>query len=915
MRLFLFLLMMSWSWMVTAQEVGIIAGKITDKDANDEPLPFATVLIQGTQKGSNTDFDGLFRIDGVTPGTYTVEVRFVGYETLELKNIVVTAGKVTEITASMSAGSTNLEDVVVTAKTEKDSDIAMIMLQRESLQMLQSIGAKELSRKGVSNAEGAVTKVTGVSKQQGAKNVFVRGLGDRYNSTSLNNLPLPSEDPEYKNIALSFFTSDIINSIDVNKAFGASLYGDVAGANINITSKELGNEDIFQIGVSSGINTQTISEDFYSASGTSKFGTVDNPTSPITDLNKYDFKNSFEPTKAGTPINFGLSLNAGKKFQLGANALSTFLVASHSSDFTYQNGVTRDITPEGGRSKDLTFDKYEYHVSQVLMGNLKYEIGENNFVSYNGTYIHDNNQSVGNFNGFHASIYDDASNPIAEKSFIRRQQENNNRLYVNQLLSYLELNKNISLDLGASYNVVQGNEPDRRTNSYAFDGINYETVSGSAAANHRFYSELEEKDYAARALLTVKMNSEESLNQFQFGGNYRNTKRDFSAMQFNFNFDAPTDVDRDNPDGLFNQQSLDNGVFNILTANGNGVDAFVPITYNGDRRIYAGLVNYAREFNSALLLNFGLRYEQIEQDVIWDTNLDRNTFNNNINTVSESYVLPSVNVKYDITDDKVVRLAGSKTYTLPQFKEVAPFLYEDVNFSSFGNPFLRPSNNYNLDLKYDWYFTNTELVSVTGFYKRVEDALNRVQVNSAANELSYVNTGNANVAGVELELKKSLIQQYGDDNSMKLLNFGLNVSYLYSNQKLVDVPTDALTVRFTNAEDKLEGASPLLINADLTYQIEREGLDFTTSVVMNYFSDRIFSLGTAGSQNIMEKGVPTLDFITRTKLGQHLGLNLSLKNLLNPAFKLTKELNNGSDTIINSYKRGMNVSFGINYTF
>ncbi|MGW8123327.1 TonB-dependent receptor domain-containing protein [Roseivirga echinicomitans] len=906
---------MSCSWMAAAQEAGIIAGKVINKGANNEPLPFATVFAQGTQKGTNTDFDGFFRIDGISPGTYTIEVRFVGYETLTLPNIVVEAGKVTETTAAMSAGAKSLEDVVVMANTEKDSDIAMIMLQRESLQMLQSIGGKELSRKGVGDAEGAVTKITGVSKQQGVKNVFVRGLGDRYNSTSLNNLPLPSEDPEYKNIALSFFTSDIINSIDVNKAFGAQLYGDVAGANINITSKELGNEDIFQIGISSGINTQTISEDFYSASGTSKFGTVKNPASPITDLNKYDFKNSFEPTNARTPIHFGLSLNAGKKFQVRANTLNTFLVASHSADFTYQNGVTRDITPEGGRSKDLTFDKYEYHVSQLLMGNLKYEMGENNFISYIGSYLHDNKQSVGNYNGFHASIYDDTSNPGAQKSFIRRQQENNNRLYVNQLLSYFEWNKSVSLDLGASYNVIEGNEPDRRTNSYAFNSNKYQTVSGSAAANHRFFSELEEKDYAARALLTVKMNSEESLHQFQFGGNYRNTKRDFSAMQFNFNFDAPTDVDRDNPDGLFNQQSLDNGLFNILTANGNGVDAFVPITYNGDREIFAGLVNYAREFNSALLLNFGLRYEQIKQDVIWDTNLDRNTFNNNINTVSESYLLPSLNLKYNLTNDKVVRLAASKTYTLPQFKEVAPFLYEDVNFSSFGNSHLKPSNNYNLDLKYDRYFNNTAMISVTGFFKRVEDALNRVQVNSAANELSYVNTGNANVTGIELEFKESLIQQYGDDNSMKLLNFGLNVSYLYSNQKLVDVPSDALTVRFTNAEDKLEGASPLLINADLTYQVEREGLDFTSSLVMNYFSDRVFSLGTAGSQNIMEKGLPTLDFITKAKLGEHLGLSLSLKNLLNPAFKLTNALNSGRETLINSYKRGMNVSFGINYTF
>ncbi|KYG83593.1 hypothetical protein AWN68_01965 [Roseivirga echinicomitans] len=900
--------------MAAAQEVGIIAGKITDKDANDEPLPFATVFVQGTQKGANTDFDGLFRIDGVTPGTYTVEVRFVGYETLELANIVVTAGKVTEITASMSAGATSLEDVVVTAKTEKDSDIAMIMLQRESLQMLQSIGAKELSRKGVSNAEGAVTKVTGVSKQQGAKNVFVRGLGDRYNSTSLNNLPLPSEDPEYKNIALSFFTSDIINSIDVNKAFGANLYGDVAGANINITSKELGNEDIFQIGISSGINTQTISEDFYSASGTSRLGTVDNPTTPITDLTKYDFTNSFEPTKINTPINFGLSLNAGKKFQVGNNTLSTFLVASHSSDFTYQNGVTRDISPEGGAGKNLTFEKYEYHVSQVLMGNFKYEIGDNNFIAYNGTYIHDNNQNVGNYNGFNATINDnDGVN--ANKTFIRRQQENNNRLYVNQLLSYFELNDIMSLDLSGSYNIVQGNEPDRRTNSYSFDGTNYRTVSGSAAANHRFYSELEEKDAAILGLLSIKLDSEQSLNKLQLGGNFRSTKRDFSAQQFNFNFASPTVIDRNNPDALFNQQSIDNNTFSLITSNGSGSRAFIPITYSGDRTIYAGIANYTREFSSSLLLNLGLRYENIEQDVIWDTNLDPNTFNNNINTVSESYILPSINVKYDFTDDKTFRLAAGKTYTLPQFKEVAPFLYEDVNFSSFGNPFLHASNNYNIDLKYDWYFTNTELVSVTGFYKRIEDALNRVQVNSAANELSYVNTGNANVAGIELEFKKSLIQQYGDDNSMKLLNFGFNVSYLYSNQKLVDVPTDALTVRFTNTEDKLEGASPLLINSDLTYQLEKDGLDFSTSLVLNYFSDRIFSLGTAGSQNIMEKSVPTLDFVTRTKLGEHLGLNLSLKNLLNPAFKLTKELNNGNETIINSYKRGMNVSFGINYTF
>lgn len=66
-----------------------------------------------------------------------------------------------------------------------------------------------------------MTKVAGVSKQDGVKNVFVRGLGDRYNATTFNGFALPSEDPEYKNISLDFFGTDIIQSVGVKKAFNA----------------------------------------------------------------------------------------------------------------------------------------------------------------------------------------------------------------------------------------------------------------------------------------------------------------------------------------------------------------------------------------------------------------------------------------------------------------------------------------------------------------------------------------------------------------------------------------------------------------------------------------------------------------------------------------------------------------------
>src|SRR5690606_40347190 len=99
------------------------------------------------------------------------------------------------------------------------SEIALLAERKASSLMLEKIGAQELSRKGVSNAESALTKMSGVTKSASGANVFVRGLGDRYNSTTLNGLTLPSEDPLNKNIALDFFGTSIIQSIAVNKTF------------------------------------------------------------------------------------------------------------------------------------------------------------------------------------------------------------------------------------------------------------------------------------------------------------------------------------------------------------------------------------------------------------------------------------------------------------------------------------------------------------------------------------------------------------------------------------------------------------------------------------------------------------------------------------------------------------------------
>ena len=82
-------------------QTGSVKGIVTDKEFNDEPLPFANVLIKGTSIGVSSDMDGNYILSNIEPGTIDVEFSFVGYETI-VKTVTVEADK--EITLNISLG-------------------------------------------------------------------------------------------------------------------------------------------------------------------------------------------------------------------------------------------------------------------------------------------------------------------------------------------------------------------------------------------------------------------------------------------------------------------------------------------------------------------------------------------------------------------------------------------------------------------------------------------------------------------------------------------------------------------------------------------------------------------------------------------------------------------------------------------
>ena len=188
--------------MASAMEAnaGILRGSVIDKKTG-EPIIGATITVAGTNIGAITDYDGNYEINVPDGEEYEIEVRYVSYKNLVLENIKVKGETINNI--ELEEESVVLGGIEVVASLNRESENFLLLEQKKSVLSRQAVGAKELSRKGVSDAEGAVQKISGISKQEGVKNVFVRGLGDRYNTTMLNGFPIPSEDPEYKNISLS----------------------------------------------------------------------------------------------------------------------------------------------------------------------------------------------------------------------------------------------------------------------------------------------------------------------------------------------------------------------------------------------------------------------------------------------------------------------------------------------------------------------------------------------------------------------------------------------------------------------------------------------------------------------------------------------------------------------------------------
>jgi hypothetical protein len=901
-----------------------ITGIITENiDGANEPVPFVNLLVKETNKGGSTDFDGNYTIS-LAPGNYTLEVSFVGYKT-QIIAVNVLANENKEVNISLIGNSELIDEFVVVGKANRESKSMDILTTKQAVGLENNLGAQKIAEVGASNASDATKKIVGLSVV-GSGYVFVRGMGDRYNSAYLNGLPVASPDPDKKVIPLNIFPASVIQSLSVKKSFTANLEGDFSGGAIDIKTKDYPEEPTLKVSLGTGFNSQTTFKDVltYKGGKTDYLG-FDDGTRAIPDAikekesylstegDKSLFASNLNSARVKAKPNSSFSLYTGNLFTLKNDSRIGYLVSiNHGNSSAYEYGKYKLINKQVETKIDYDIEKYTVSTNSSVLTNVGYEINKNHKINYNFLFVNLSSNETRETFGTHFDY--------GSKVYSRRYTYRQNSLMVNQLSgNHNLLNDKLKFNWASSFNNAASKEPDRRQMVYLYDDkentTSYVINARDRIDNHRFFSELQEQQFNAKAEAKyVFKYSGENIEDAEklsatFGAFIKRKNRNFDYSQYVYdlggvNNNNPNGVDVYNPDTYINASTHETGDYVISEAL-NPASAYEA---NQSVTAYYTSVNYL--VTSKLGLIGGLRFEDGLQTILYRDQTQPGFMRKNI--VSSYDFLPSLIAKYQLNEKNIVRGSFSKTISRPGFKEVAPFEYIELfaGAKTIGNPTLINGENYNYDLRYEFYPKYGEFFAIGVFYKNLINPIEKTMEVTASGQLqSFKNADEATLNGIEVEMTKSLDFMTKDTSIFTNLFLGVNVAYLNSQVNFKDG-----NFAQTNSKRALQGASPYIVNVDLTYAKRlNEKVKTTYTLSYNVFGKRIFNVGTFGLGDIYEMPVNTLNFIANAEIGKF-NIGVKVKNILNPLISY-EQVTDNAPVIVNSSKVGRFASITIGYTF
>ncbi|MBB5687440.1 TonB-dependent receptor domain-containing protein [Sphingobium boeckii] len=816
-------------------------------------------------------------------------------------------------------------------------------IARITPEVVSVLSSADIARTGEGDIAGALQRVTGLSVV-GNGFVYVRGLGDRYSLSLLNGSPLPSPEPLRRVVPLDIFPTNAIASALVQKSYSVNYPGEFGGGVINLTTLAVPKESFFQLGGSIGIDTETTGKLGYTYYGGD------------TDWLGYDDGTRKVPGFVKEAGAGGTSLTPEQATQL-SNASTTLLQRNRDippqfkGEFSFgtakdiANGRigiiaaagidnswrTRDAIQQatddvnGGVQRDFRTVLTENRMLVNGLLGLGAEFGEHK-IRITNLYIHDTLKQSRLGAGSDANI---SSLPGVPALIEQNTNWFERQLIDNQAVGEFKFG-DFNVSLRGSHANTKRKSPYERQFTYQYstlvnDYVN--SLSGTQSASIAF-SDLSETLWAGAADLSYTIQAARPIT-VSAGYAYNDTDRVSSRYTFRYVGPgaAPLNpvVSQLRPDYLLSDYTiLTNGIILQNTSTSQG-----SAEYDASLRIHAGYGQVEAELMDGLRATVGVRYETALERV---TSIGAATGTN----LDNDYWLPAATVTWNFAEDMQLRLHGSRTLARPQFRELAPQIYQDFESDRqfIGNPFLVDSKLDNFEARYEWYYARDQQLSIAGFYKKIKNPVEAIATFTSDGRLQtgFSNAPSANLLGGEIELRKYIpLDTLGGDffathRIVLIGNYSYTKSKIKAGDELVPDPIQpGGTPRYQQANLLFSDGAPMVGQSDhlVNVQVGLEDTEALSQITMlfSYASERVTNRGPISSgvrlPDIVEKPGIRLDVVARKGVtigNAEVELKFEARNLTRTKYQEYQQFD-ANRVDINTYALGRTFSLGASVKF
>ena len=330
-------------------------------------------------------------------------------------------------------------------------------------------------------------------------------------------------------------------------------------------------------------------------------------------------------------------------------------------------------------------------------------------------------------------------------------------------------------------------------------------------------------------------------------------------------------------------------------------------TYESSQIINATYLSNELQLLTDLRVILGLRFENFSQKYK-GSDFEGNKIDKR--TILKNNIFPSANLVYALNDNSNLRTSYAKTIARPSFKESSNAeIYDPTNDTFFiGNLDVQPSFINNFDIRYETFQQQAQMFAISLFYKSFVDPIELGFDAASTSNYKPLNLGNAEVYGIEIELRKKL--SFISDN----IDFNLNTSFIESKQTYSEDERLLRELGLREGETlsgsrNLQGQSPYLINAGINLKTEKSNIN--SNISYNVQGKTLEVVGDGFYPDVYTKPFNSLNFTLIKNINSKHTLTFKIKNLLNQKKEsLFESYNQKIDVFFSKINQGTEFSLG-----